>query len=140
MTLAIETHDLVKRYGQVTAVDYLSMRVAQGEIYAFLGLNGAGKTTTIRPLLGMIKPTSRNLCVLQTPIHLGSREPWVSVGYLVESPHAYPELTVYENLEVARRLHPDTARDAVSRTSLNYSSSTAHPTSEVWRWGEFSIA
>jgi ABC-2 type transport system ATP-binding protein len=55
MTLSIETHDLVKRYGQVTAMDHLSMRVAQGEIYAFLGLNGAGKTTTIRLLLGMIK-------------------------------------------------------------------------------------
>ena len=48
MTLAIETNDLVRRYGQVTAVDHLSLRVAQGEIYAFRGLNGAGKTTTIR--------------------------------------------------------------------------------------------
>jgi len=47
MTLAIETNDLVKRNGQVTAVDHLSLRVAQGEIYAFLDLNGAGKTTTI---------------------------------------------------------------------------------------------
>ena len=48
MTLAIETHDLVKRYGQVTAVDCLSVRVAQGGIYAFLGMNGTGKTTSIR--------------------------------------------------------------------------------------------
>ena len=58
MNLAIETEGLGKRYGDVAAVEDLSLRVAEGEIYAFLGLNGAGKTTTIRMLLGMIKPTS----------------------------------------------------------------------------------
>ena len=115
MNLAIETEELGKRYGDVTAVEHLSLRVAEGEIYAFLGLNGAGKTTTIRMLLGMIRPTSGTACVLQTKVRLGSREPWGSVGYLVEIPYAYPELTVYENLEVARRLHPGTAPVAVSQ-------------------------
>jgi ABC-2 type transport system ATP-binding protein len=115
MSLAIETNELVKRYGDVTAVDHLSMRVGRGEIYAFLGLNGAGKTTTIRLLLGMIKPTSGTATVLQTPVRLGGREPWASVGYLVEIPHAYPELTVRENLEVARRLHPGTPPQAVGQ-------------------------
>lgn len=115
MNLAIETEDLGKRYGDVTAVEHLSLRVAEGEIYAFLGLNGAGKTTTIRMLLGMIKPTSGTACVLQTRVRSVSREPWGSVGYLVEIPYAYPELTVYENLEVARRLHPGTAPAAVSQ-------------------------
>jgi ABC-2 type transport system ATP-binding protein len=113
MSLAIETQDLVKRYGDVTAVDRLSLQVAEGEIYAFLGLNGAGKTTTIRMLLGMIRPTSGYASVLQTRVRLGSREPWARVGHLVEIPHAYPELTVYENLEVARRLHPGTRPQAV---------------------------
>ena len=115
MNLAIETEDLGKRYGDVTAVEHLSLRVAEGEIYAFLGLNGAGKTTTIRMLLGMIKPTTGSAHVLQTRVRLGSREPWASVGYLVEIPHAYPELTVYENLEAARRLHPGTAPRAIER-------------------------
>jgi ABC-2 type transport system ATP-binding protein len=115
MNVSIETEDLGKRYGDVTAVEHLSLRVAQGEIYAFLGLNGAGKTTTIRMLLGMIKPTPGTAHVLQTRVRLGSREPWASVGYLVETPHAYPELTVYENLEVARRLHPGTAPSAVGQ-------------------------
>ncbi len=115
MIYTIETEDLGKRYGDVTAVDQLSLRVAEGEIYAFLGLNGAGKTTTIRMLLGMIKPTSGSACVLQTQVRLGSREPWAQVGYLVETPNAYPELTVYENLEVARRLHPGTPPKAVSQ-------------------------
>src|SRR4030067_1440950 len=115
MSLPIETEDLGKHYGNVKAVEHLSLRVAEGEIYAFLGLNGAGKTTTIRMLLGMIKPTTGSACVLQTRVRLGSREPWALVGYLVEIPYAYPELTVYENLEVARRLHPGTPPKAVGQ-------------------------
>jgi len=108
MNLAIETENLGKNYGDVQAVQHLSLQVAEGEIYAFLGLNGAGKTTTIRMLLGMIRPTSGYARVLQTRVRPGSSQPWKSVGYLVETPHAYPELTVFENLEVARRLHPGT--------------------------------
>jgi ABC-2 type transport system ATP-binding protein len=115
MNWIIETETLGKRYGDVTAVEELSLRVAEGEIYAFLGLNGAGKTTTIRMLLGMIKPTHGSASVLGQRVRLGSREPWAQVGYLVEMPHAYPELSVRENLEVARRLHPGTERKAVGQ-------------------------
>ena len=115
MSLPIETEHLGKCYADVVAVEDLSLRVAQGEIYAFLGLNGAGKTTTIRMLLGMIKPTTGSARVLQTRVRMGRREPWASVGYMVETPYAYPELSVYENLEVARRLHPGTAPEAVGR-------------------------
>src|SRR4030065_210845 len=105
MKIIIETRSLGKRYGEVTAVENLSLQVAEGEIYAFLGLNGAGKTTTIRMLLGMIKPTTGTATVLKTRVRLGRREPWAAVGYLVETPQSYPELTVFENLEVARRPH-----------------------------------
>ncbi len=115
MNTAIETNNLVKRYGNVTAVDRLSLRVARGEIYAFLGLNGAGKTTTIRLLLGMVKPTSGEANVLGTKIRVGRKQPWDSVGYLVETADAYPELSVRENLEVMRRLRPGTDTKAVDR-------------------------
>jgi ABC-2 type transport system ATP-binding protein len=115
MNWSIETENLGKCYGDVRAVEHLSLRVAEGEIYAFLGLNGAGKTTTIRMLLGMIKPTTGYAKVLNTTVRLGSREPWELVGYLVEIPHCYPELSVYENLEVARRLHPGTPRKSVTQ-------------------------
>jgi ABC-2 type transport system ATP-binding protein len=115
MNWTIETETISKHYGDVNAVDGLSLRVAEGEIYAFLGLNGAGKTTTIRMLLGMIKPTRGSATVLGKRVRIGSREPWDQVGYLVEMPHAYPELTVVENLEVARRLHPGTQAKAVSQ-------------------------
>lgn len=113
MKPAIETNNLVKRYGDVTAVDGLSLRVGQGEIYSFLGLNGAGKTTTIRLLLGMVKPTAGEARLLGRTIGSDDRELWASVGYLVETADAYPELTVRENLEVIRRLRPGTAPNAV---------------------------
>jgi ABC-2 type transport system ATP-binding protein len=109
----IETNHLVKHYGKVTAVDGVSLRVGRGEIYAFLGLNGAGKTTTIRLLLGMVKPTSGEVYVLGTPIRAGEKKPWGAIGYMVETPEAYSELTVRENLEAMRRLRPGTEAQAV---------------------------
>src|SRR5215208_7283695 len=102
---AIETDGLTKRFGDVLAVDSVNLRVKRGEIYGFLGLNGAGKTTTIRALLGMIRPSEGKVWVLDQPVGPNGRGPWARVGHLVESPSAYPELTVRENLEIARRLH-----------------------------------
>lgn len=115
MNCVIETRHLGKRFGKVAAVHDLNLNVAEGEIYAFLGLNGAGKTTSIRMLLGMIKPTAGSARILQTEIKMGSRRPWAEVGYLVEIPYAYPELTVEENLEISRRLHPGTTPEALTR-------------------------
>ncbi len=114
MNWIIETEALGKHYGEVKAVEGLSLRVGEGEVYAFLGLNGAGKTTTIRMLLGMIKPTTGHVTVLGQRVQPGRREPWAGVGYMVETPRSYPELTVAENLEVARRLHPGTPKAAVA--------------------------
>ena len=114
MNIAIETKNLTKRYKDVLAVSDLSLRVNSGEIYAFLGLNGAGKTTTIRMLLGMIKPTAGEAQVLGARIDVQGIKPWESVGYLVEIPNAYPELTVRENLEAIRKLRPGTEHKAVS--------------------------
>jgi len=115
MSYAIETAGLTKRYGGVQAVDSVSLRVARGEIYGFLGLNGAGKTTTIRALLGMIRPSAGSVSVLGQPVGPNGRGPWGNVGHLVEKPAAYPELTVRENLEIARRLHGISDMEATSR-------------------------
>jgi ABC-2 type transport system ATP-binding protein len=104
MTYAIETVGLAKWYGHVHAVEAVDLRVGVGEIYGFLGLNGAGKTTTIRALLGMIRPSAGSVRVLGQPVGPNGRGPWRRVGHLVEDPAAYPELTVRENLEIARRL------------------------------------
>lgn len=100
-----------KHYGQVVAVDNVTLDVQPGEVYALLGLNGAGKTTLIRMLLGMGRPTTGSLEV--TGRRVGDRSVRSQVGYLVESPSAYPELTVRENLEVVRRLRKVDDRSCV---------------------------
>lgn len=102
---AIETNGLAKRFGEVRAVESVDLRVNPGEIYGFLGLNGAGKTTTIRMLLGMIRPSAGDVRLLGQAVGPQGRGPWAQVGHLVESPSAYPELTVRENLDIGRRLH-----------------------------------
>jgi ABC-2 type transport system ATP-binding protein len=108
MPNAIETNQLTKRFGDVVAVDAIDLRVRTGEIYGFLGLNGAGKTTTIRALLGMIRPSGGDVQVLGQVLGQDGRGPWAQVGHLVERPSAYPELSVRENLDIARRLHAKT--------------------------------
>ena len=114
--LAIATIDLGKRYGSdVVAVDGINLQVARGEIYAFLGLNGAGKSTTIRMLLGMIKPTAGRAELFGERVRANATHLWRRVGHLVESATAYPELTVRENLDVARRLAAVDDRGAVDR-------------------------
>jgi ABC-2 type transport system ATP-binding protein len=115
MSLAIETNGLSKSFGLVRAVDSVNLRVGEGEIYGFLGLNGAGKTTTIRTLLGMIRPSAGSVKVLGQAVGPNGRGPWRQVGHLVEKPTAYPELTVWENLEIARRLQGISDVNATSR-------------------------
>ncbi len=122
--LAIETHQLTKRFGDVTAVNAVDLRVGAGEIYGFLGLNGAGKTTTIRALLGMIRPSAGNVNVLGQAVGPHGRGPWARVGHLVEHPSAYPELSVRENLDAARRLHgiqnPKVVDDVMERLAIAF--------------------
>ncbi len=124
MSIAIETRNLSKNYGDVRAVSDLSLRVNAGEIYAFLGLNGAGKTTTIRMLLGMIKPSQGDATVLGKQINARGEKPWDVVGYLVETTHAYPDLSVRENLEAVRRLRPGIPSMAVDEMIEHLSLST----------------
>jgi ABC-2 type transport system ATP-binding protein len=101
---AIQTVDLVKRYGKVTALGGLSMSVRQGEAFGFLGPNGAGKTTAVKVLLGLITPTSGSAWLLGAPI--GSLAVRRRVGYL-------PELFRYQDWLTAREvlaLHCSLAR------------------------------
>lgn len=100
----IEIDGAVKDYGKVRAVDGVRVSVVEGEIYALLGLNGAGKTTMIRMLLGMIAPTSGGVRLFGMPVSAAAKQVWSQVGYLVETPAAYPELTVTENLHLVARL------------------------------------
>jgi ABC-2 type transport system ATP-binding protein len=100
----ITTEKLTKKYKDVLAVSEISLNVRKGEIYGFLGLNGAGKTTTIRMLLGMINPTKGKAFINGKEVHSGRTDLWKEIGYLVEIPYSYPDLTVRENLEIIRQL------------------------------------
>lgn len=99
MTDAITVNSLDKFFGDFHVIKNLSISVKKGEIYGFLGLNGAGKTTLIRMLLGMIKPGDGTISLLGNKLTPGYKF-WNKVGYLVETPYSYPNLTVYENLKV----------------------------------------
>lgn len=112
-TPVISVRAVSKRYGRVVAVDGVSLDVVPGEVYALLGLNGAGKTTLIRLLLGMVRPDGGRVEVMGRPT--SDRSVWSRVGYLVEAPSAYPELTVRENLEVVRRLRKLADREVVEQ-------------------------
>lgn len=122
MEYVIETSNLSKTYGSTNAVSHINLRVKQGEIFGFLGLNGAGKTTTIRMLLGMIRPSEGNVKVLGQALGQDRSGPWAQVGHLVESPSAYPDLTVRENLDIARKLHglkdPNVVDDVMESLSI----------------------
>lgn len=115
MKPVIKTKNLTKKFGDVLAVDDVTLTVCKGEIYGFLGLNGAGKTTTIRMLLGMIRPTAGSVTLNGVIGESGNFPIWENVGYLVETPYAYPELTVRENLEIFRKLRRIPERSSVDR-------------------------
>jgi ABC-2 type transport system ATP-binding protein len=98
MTPPVEARRLTKRYGTLTAVDRLDLRVRAGEVYGFLGPNGAGKTTTLRMLLGLIRPTSGEVRLFGRPP--GRLD---GVGALIEGPAFYPYLSGRDNLRVMAR-------------------------------------
>lgn len=104
MNYALETTHLSKRYKDLHAVKDLSLSINKGDIYGFIGLNGAGKTTTMRMLLGMIQPTKGKCHILGQRVDRKNVHIWNQVGYIVEEPHAYPELTVKENLQIIHKL------------------------------------
>ena len=103
-SLAIETHQLTRRFGDQIAVNRVSLQTPYQSIYAFLGPNGAGKTTFIRMLLDLIRPDHGEVFIGSQPLHRNRIEALRQIGSLVEQPSLYPHLTGWENLEVIRRI------------------------------------
>ncbi len=94
----IELKNLTKRYGSFCAVNDLTLRVNEGEIFGFLGVNGAGKTTTLRMLAGVLRPTSGEISIggynmAETP-HKAKQ----ITGFIPDRPHLYNKLTAHEFL------------------------------------------
>jgi ABC-2 type transport system ATP-binding protein len=112
----IEAQNLVRRYGDFTAVDDVSFSVGEKEIVGMLGPNGAGKTTTIRMITGFLPPTSGKVTVAGKDLFESPREARRQVGYLPENVALYNEMRVEEYLAYRARLEglsrPE-ARDAI---------------------------
>jgi len=113
-TIAIQMDNVSKSFGDYQAVRNLSLEVHRGEIIGFLGLNGAGKTTTIKMLLSLLKPSAGSIYMLGSKVDSGNYKLWEKVGYLEEASY-YPELTVEENLHIARRMQRISDHAAVDR-------------------------
>ncbi|MBQ3847684.1 MAG: ATP-binding cassette domain-containing protein [Clostridia bacterium] len=95
----IEIKNLVKRYGQINAVDDISFTVPDGEILGFLGPNGAGKSTTMNMITGYLPPTAGTVLVEGYDIMEKPKEVKRRIGYLPELPPLYGDMTVGEYLE-----------------------------------------
>lgn len=102
---AIDVHGLVKRFGDKTVVDHVTMSVAEGEIVGFLGPNGSGKTTTIRIMCGLLTPDEGEGTVLGFNIRTDSLRIKREVGYMTQKFSFYEDLTIGENLEFVARLY-----------------------------------
>src|SRR5271155_3672209 len=103
----IEVENLTKKFGEMTAVDSLTLSVAEGEIFGFLGPNGAGKTTTVRMLTCLISKTSGDASIDGHDVGKPSEAQEVRkiVGLLPESVGMYDDLSAYKNLDYYGRLY-----------------------------------
>jgi ABC-2 type transport system ATP-binding protein len=100
----VEIRGLVKRYGDVTAVDGVDLTVHPGDVYGYLGPNGAGKTTVLRMLLGLIRPTAGEVRLFgRDPLLVGAAALDGVAGF-VEAPRFYPYLSGRKNLELLAAL------------------------------------
>ncbi len=95
----IEIRSLVKKYGNFTAVDDISLTVKRGEVFAFLGPNGAGKTTTVEILETLKAPTSGSVSILGMDVRKDEMKIKQKIGVLPQSFSAFEWLTVYENID-----------------------------------------
>jgi ABC-2 type transport system ATP-binding protein len=96
---AIVVTDLTRRFGRFVAVDHVSFRVAEGEIFGFLGANGAGKSTTIRMLCGLLKPSAGSAAVGGLDVGRDPEGVKRRIGYMSQKFSLYELLTVAENIE-----------------------------------------
>ncbi len=103
MTLALETFQLSKVFGEHIAVRDLTLQIQQGEVFGFLGPNGAGKTTSVKMLLGLVRPTSGRASLLGMP--LGDRATRARIGFLPEHFRFHDWLTANEFLELHGQLY-----------------------------------
>ena len=95
----IRVVDVSKEFGDVVAVDHVTLDVPKGTILGMIGPNGAGKTTLVRMMVGILRPTSGTCFVGDTPSYQLTPEARARMGYMTQQKALYPDLTARENLE-----------------------------------------
>jgi ABC-2 type transport system ATP-binding protein len=104
-TPAVETFDLVRRFGGFTAVDQINLKVQRGSFFGFLGPNGAGKSTTIKMLTGLLAPTAGQIRVLDHDIDAEPLEVKRRIGVVPEDLNLFERLTGAEMLAFTGRMY-----------------------------------
>ncbi len=112
---AIEAEGLSRRFGDFTAVDRVSFRIARGEIFGFLGPNGCGKSTTMKMLTGLLPASEGKSRLFGRPVDARDREQRGRIGYMSQSFSLYGELTVQQNLVLHGQLFGLSAADLAQR-------------------------
>ncbi|MEJ2104449.1 MAG: ABC transporter ATP-binding protein [Ignavibacteriaceae bacterium] len=105
MNEVIKIENLKKSYGDIQAVNNISLSVEQGEMFGLVGPDGAGKTTTIRILCGLLKPDSGSVEVLDSDLKKKKKEIQNQIGYLSQKFSLYGDLSVDENIEFFADIH-----------------------------------
>jgi len=109
----VATRGLLKRYGEIVAVDGVDLTVERGDVFGYLGPNGAGKTTSLRMLLGLIRPTAGDARLFgRDPLADGAKALKGVAGF-VEGPRFYPYLSGRKNLELLADYDGDGARSRI---------------------------
>jgi ABC-2 type transport system ATP-binding protein len=102
---AVIARDLVRRFGDFTAVDGVSFEIPPGEVFGFLGPNGAGKTTTLKMLNGLLRPTAGSARVAGLDVARDAEGVRRRIGYMSQRFSLYTDLTVEENVELFAALY-----------------------------------
>ncbi len=113
--IIIRTNELVKQYGDVTAVDHLNLEIHKGEVFGLLGPNGAGKTTTTLMLLGLTDPTSGSAEISGLDCTRDSLAVKKIVGYLPDNVGFYPDMSGRDNLIFSGMMNGLTRKEAEER-------------------------
>src|SRR4030042_2182432 len=102
---SIVTRELTRRFGKVTAVDRLELKIPNGSLFGLIGPNGAGKTTTLRMLAGLLEPSSGEIRVNELAIKRYWREIQWQIGYMPDFFGVYDDLLVWEYLDFFARCY-----------------------------------
>lgn len=95
----IEIKNLVKRYGELVALDHLNLEIQEGEIFGLLGPNGSGKTTAINCLLALLKYDKGSIRIFSEEMRPDNYKVKQQIGIVLQNVAVFEELTVYENID-----------------------------------------